>query len=104
MSSVHALLEKVSQKLRGKLLNRIHCTMALQVAAMPCEKLTKCKLRFVQLDAKQIIKSLNEKYDSRLLRTIRTTIQTKTNILHTQVVQDSCQRVRLLSQISLCIF
>ena len=33
-----------------------------------------------------------------ILRTSRTTIQTKTSNLHTHVVQDSCQR----SQISLC--
>ena len=39
--------------------------------------------------------------DSRILRTCRNTIQTKTSILHRQLVQDSCQRVRVLSQISL---
>ena len=31
----------------------------------------------------------------------RTTIQTKTNILHTLVAQDSCQKVRVLFQIPL---
>ena len=38
---------------------------------------------------------------SRILRTSRTTIQTKTSFLHIQVVQDSCQTVRMLSQIFL---
>ena len=38
----------------------------------------------------------------RLTGTSRITIQTKTSILHTQVVQDSCQSVRMLFQISRC--
>ena len=42
------------------------------------------------------IKRLKE--TSYVLRTSKTTVQSKTRILHRQPVQDSCQRVRVLSQ------
>ena len=50
----------------------------------------------------QLNKSLNETTHGYRAQVELQFEQTKTSILHTQVVQDSCQKVKVLSQISLC--
>ena len=67
-----------------------------------CKQASKTK-HTDRLFAQLLEKHYNQKSqwdNSRIVRTSRTTIQTKTSILQTQVVQDSCQKVRVLSQIS----